>query len=123
MLGRPIKEIALFAENNINNMIPFPAEETNRTHVVTITSGESYVEVLKKRFLVKIKLWNGATVYMTYYKFLTCRLTCLITQQLNWSHTQLACALIGHVNSVYVTNVKIALLTVIVNYLSKVNYN
>ena len=104
-------------------MIPFPAEETSRTHVVTITSGESYVEVLKKRFLVKIKLWNGATVYMTYYKFLTCGLTCLITQQLNWSHTQLACAWIGHVNSVYVTNVKIALLTVIVNYLSKVNYN
>ena len=30
------------------------------------------VEALKKRFSVKIKLWNGETVYVTYCKFSTC---------------------------------------------------
>ena len=30
----------------------------------------------------------------------------LIEEQLNWSHTQFACAWIGHVHSVYVRNIK-----------------
>ena len=43
--------------------------------------------------------------------------TCLITMQLNWSHTLSVYALIGHVHSMYVTviNLKRAIITVITN--------
>ena len=37
-----------------------------------ITLGEPYIEPLRKRHSVKIKLWNGETVYMTFCKFWTC---------------------------------------------------
>ena len=40
--------------------------------------------------------------------------TCLITEQLNWSHTQLVCVLMGHVHSAYVRNTK-EVITVIIN--------
>ena len=40
---------------------------------------------------------------------------CLITQQLNCSHRQFVCAWIGHVHSMYVTNKKRAIITVITN--------
>ena len=50
--------------------------------------------------------------------------TCLITEQLNWSHTQCVCAWIGHVYIVYVINVKGATITVIIDHLPKViNFN
>ena len=39
----------------------------------------------------------------------------LITEQLNWSHTEFVCAWRGHVHSVYVTNTKAAIITVIIN--------
>ena len=45
--------------------------------------------------------------------------TCLITQKLNWWHKQFVCAWIGHVHSVYMTNVKIALIAVIYEFISK----
>ena len=32
--------------------------------------------------------------------------TCIIAEQLNWSHTQLVCTWIRHVHSMYVTNIK-----------------
>ena len=41
--------------------------------------------------------------------------TCLITEQLNWSDTQFVCAWIDHVHSVYVRNIKEAIITVIIN--------
>ena len=41
--------------------------------------------------------------------------TCLITEQLNWSHTQFVCALIGHVHSVCLINIKEAIITVVIN--------
>ena len=41
--------------------------------------------------------------------------TCLIKEQLDSSHTQFACAWIGHVRSVYVRNIKEAIITVIIN--------
>ena len=39
---------------------------------------------------------------------------CLITKQLNWSHTQFVCASIGHVHSVYVGNIKEVIIIVII---------
>ena len=41
--------------------------------------------------------------------------TCLITEQLNCSHTQFACAWNGHIHSVYVRNIKGAIITAIIN--------
>ena len=41
--------------------------------------------------------------------------TCLITEQLNLSHTQLVCVWMGHVYSVYVRNTKEVIITLIIN--------
>ena len=51
---------------------------------------------------------------------------CLITEQLNWSLTQLVCACtqgVCHVHRVYVRNKNDAIITVIINYLPKVNFD
>ena len=60
-------------------------------------------------------------MYVTFCKFWIVDVTYLVTQQLNWSHTQFVCAWIGHVDSVYVINIKEAIITVTISYLPKVN--
>ena len=52
-------------------MVSFPIEKNKKIQDNTITCGESHVEVLRERYLLKIKFWNGKTVYVTYCKFST----------------------------------------------------
>ena len=62
------------------------------------------VEALRKRLSAK---WKKTS------RFWIVDLTYLITEQLNWSHTQFLCAWIGHVHSAYMRNIKEAVITVI----------
>ena len=110
LLRRPINKIVLLVENE---MVRFPTEETSKGQGDMITWGEPYVEALRNR--VKIKLWDGETVLWPFANSPLMDVNCLITQQLNWSLTQLVCAWIGHVHRVYVRNKKDAIITVIIN--------
>ena len=62
------------------------------------------VEALRKRLSAK---WKKTS------RFWIVDVTYLITEQLNWSHTQFLCAWIGHVHSAYMRNIKEAIITVI----------
>ena len=99
-------------------MVRFPTEETKKGQDDMITWGEPYVEALRMGLSAKKKqqqLQNGETVYMTFYKFWIVDATYLITDQLNWSHTQFVCAWIGNAHSVYVSIMKETIITVIIN--------
>ena len=100
-LRRPIDKIVLLVENDT---VRFPTVETNKIQDDTITWGDPYVEVLRKRLLVKIKLWNVEAVYVTYCKFSMCECDLKIghihSLYVPWT---------GHVHSLYVTNLKIHL--------------
>ena len=67
-----------------------------------LTSSIGLVEALRKRLTVKIKLWNGETVYVTYSKLSTCGcdlfnyraiklVTYIVCMCLNRSCTQCVC--------------------------------
>ena len=69
LLRRPVNKITLLVENE---MARFPTKRTNKGQDDMITWGEPYVEALRKRLPVKINLWNGETVYVTFCKFSIC---------------------------------------------------
>ena len=78
------------------------------------------VEALRKGLSVKKKkkkLQNGEIVYVTFWKFWIVDMTYLITEQWNWPHTQFVCAWICSAHSVYLKNIKEAIITVIINQL------
>ena len=60
-------------------------------------------------FIQKKKMQNRETVYVNFFKFWFVDVSYLITEQLNWSHTQFVCAWIGHVHSVDMRNIKEAI--------------
>ena len=68
LLPRPIIKTVLLVENE---MVRFPTEKTNKGQDDMISWREPYVEALRKRLSVKIKLWNGETVYVAFCKFST----------------------------------------------------
>ena len=72
-------------------------------------------EALRKRLSVKI---NSGMDRLCMWPFANSQLVdviCSITEQLNWSHTQFVCAWTGHAHSVYVRNIKEAVIAVIIN--------
>ena len=110
----------LLAENKI---VRFPTEETNKGQDDMITWGETNVEALRKRLSVKKNFRMERLCMWPFANYELVDVTNLITEQLNWSHTHFVCAWIGHIQSVSVRNIKEAIITVITNYLPKVNYD